>query len=247
MSLQQKGFYRKLQAGFIGYIVVKQKHNHKSVKYFMLFCLLPIFCGCATGKKVYSEFPENQIGKHKIAFLGFTSAIHEGEGSDLFHNSLLDTMISAEPVSQDISDQLSDKLFTLIEESRAYEMINMKGYQASGKNGRSPLDIQVLKEIVKDISVDFVLTGYVYRMHEREGGKYSSASPASAAFDIYIIDINKGTISWRGMYDKTQKPLSENLLDFKSFLIFKGKWTDVYSLAEAGLKELVDDMPFKNR
>ena len=74
--------------------------------------------------KVYSEFPENQIGKHKIAFLGLRSAMPEGEGSDLFHNSLLDTMISAEPVSQDISDQLSDKLYMLIEESRAYEMIN---------------------------------------------------------------------------------------------------------------------------
>jgi hypothetical protein len=227
--------------------VAEKKIITKIIKYFMFFYLLLIFCGCATDKKIYSEFPEKQVGLCKIAFLGLRSAMPEGKNSDLFHNSLLNTMISAEPVSQDISDQLSDKLYTLIKESRDYEMVNMNGYQTSWQNDTNPLDIKIIKEIVKEISVDFVITGYVYRMHEREGGKYSAANPASAAFDIYIIDINKGTISWRGMYDKTQKPLSENLLDFKSFLIFKGKWADVYSLAEAGLKELVDDMPFKNR
>jgi hypothetical protein len=247
MSLQQKGSYRNHIVLLKGYIVAEQKFITKIIKYFMFFCLLLIFCGCATNKKVYSEFPENQIGKRKIVFLGLRSAMPEGEGSDLFHNLLLNTMMRAEPVSQAVTDQLSDKLYTLIEEVRDYEMINMKQYQAFGQNNASPFDIKVIKEIVKEISADFVITGYVYRMHERQGGKYSAANPASAAFDIYIIDINKGTISWRGMYDKTQKPLSENLLDFKSFLIFKGKWTDVYSLAEAGLKELVDDLPFKNR
>ncbi len=215
------------------------------IKYFILFCLLFFFIGCATGKKVYSDFPEKQISQCKIAYLGFMSAIPEGEGSDLFHNPLLNTMISAEPVSQDISDQLSDKLCTLIEESRNYKMVNLKGYQASGHNSAGPIDINAIKAIVKEISPDFVITGYVYRMHEREGGKYASANPASAAFDIYFIDIKKGSISWKGSFNKTQKALSENLLDFKSFLKFKGKWTDVENLAESGLKELVDDMPFK--
>ena len=247
MSLHQKGSYRKRIVRLKGYIVAEQKYSNKCKKYFILFCFILLLSGCATNKKVYTEFSEKQIGQCKIAFLGLMSAMPEGEGSDLFQNPLLNTMISVEPVSQDISDQLSDKLYSLIEESRDYGMVNMKGNQTSGQNGYNPFSINAIKSIVKEISADFVITGYVYRMHEREGGKYSAANPASAAFDIYIIDINKGTISWRGRYDKTQKPLSENLLDFKSFLKFKGKWTDVYSLAEAGLKELVDDMPFKNR
>jgi hypothetical protein len=218
------------------------KYNNKCKRYFILFCLLFLFAGCATNKKVYSEFTEKQIGPCKIVFLGFLSAMPEGEGSDLFHNPLLNTMISVEPVSQDISDKLSVKLYTLIENSRNYEMVDMKGY-----NSTNLVDINAIKTIMKDIPADIAITGYVYRMHEREGGKYSAASPASAAFDIYFIDIKKGSISWNGRYDKTQKPLSDNLLDFKSFLQFKGKWIDVDSLAEAGLKELVDDMPFKNK
>jgi hypothetical protein len=246
MSLQQKAYYRKSIVRERGCIVAEQKYISKFRKYLILFCLL-LFTGCATDKKVYSEFHEKQIGSCKIAFLGFMSAIPEGERADLFHNPLLNTMISAEPVSQNISDHLSDKLYTFIENSRNYEMLDIKRYQAYGQKSANIGDINSIKAIVKEYSVDFVITGYVYRMNERKGGKYSAASPASAAFDIYFIDIKKGSISWKGNYNKSQKSLSENLLDLKSFLKFKGKWTDVESLAEVGLKELVDDMPFKNR
>lgn len=225
-----------------GFIVAEYKKFNGCKKYFFLFCLLLIFSGCATSKKVHSEFPERQIGSSKIAFLGLISAMPDGDGPDLFSNPLMNTMISAEPVSQDTSDRLSNKLYTLIEGLRNYNIINMKGYQTSGY-GTSPLDINAVKTLVKAISADIVITGYVYRMQEREGGEYSAVRPASTAFDIYFIDVKKGTISWSGSYDKTQKSLSENLLDFKSFLKFKGKWADVESLASAGLKELVDDMP----
>jgi hypothetical protein len=211
--------------------------------FFTLFCLLFLFSGCATNRKVYSEFQERQIGPSKIVFLGLRSAMPEGDGTEMFSNPIINTMISAEPVRQDISDRLSDKLYTLIEGSRDYYMVNMKGNQTYEYGSAKPLDINAIKVIVKEISADIVITGYVYRMQEREGGEYSAVRPASVAFDIYFIDIKKGTVSWSGSYDKTQKSLSENLLDFKSFLKFKGKWADVESLALAGLKELVDDMP----
>ncbi|MBN1905949.1 MAG: hypothetical protein JW927_12720 [Deltaproteobacteria bacterium] len=223
--------------------MAEYKKFNECKKCFFLFCLLLIFSGCATSKKVHSEFPEKQIGSSKIVFLGLISAMPDGNGPDLFSNPLLNTMISAEPVSQDISDRLSDILYTLIEGSRNYNIINMKGYQTSGFNSADPLDINAIKALVKEISADFVITGYVYRIREREGSDYSANSPASVSFDIYIINLETGLIPWKGSYYKTQKFLSDNLLDFKSFLKFKGKWADVESLASAGLKELVDDMP----
>jgi len=223
--------------------VTEQKNHIRYKKYFILFCLLIIFSGCTTGKKIHSDLLESQVGSYKIAFLGLISAIPEGKSPTLFSNPLMNTMISAEPVSQDISNRLSDKLRALIEESRDYNMVNMEGFQTSGDHKASTLGLNAIKTLAKEISADIVITGYVYRMQEREGGEYSAVHPASAAFDIYLIDVKKGTISWSGSYDKTQKSLSENLLDFKSFLKFKGKWADVESLALAGLKELVDDMP----
>ncbi|NLD35569.1 MAG: hypothetical protein GX654_01735 [Desulfatiglans sp.] len=223
--------------------MTQQRFQNKYKKYYMLLCLIILFSGCATNKKVYSEFAEGQVGPLKIVFLGLRSGIPEGGSPALFSNPLLNTMVSAEPVNHDISDRLSDKLYTLIEESRDYNMVNVKGHQIPGYNSANPLDINSINTLAKEISADFVITGYVYRMQEREGGKYSAVTPASTAFDIYFIDVKNGTISWRGSYDKTQKSLSENLLDFKSFLKLKGKWADVESLALAGLKELVDDMP----
>jgi hypothetical protein len=209
----------------------------------MIFGIIIILNGCTTSKRVYSDFPERQIGPCKIAFLGLISALPEGNGPDLFSNPLLNTVVSAEPVSQNISDRLSDRLFSLIQESRDYNVVNMMMYQTTRYNSAKPLDADTIKAIVNGISADIAITGYVYRMRERDGTDYSANSPASVSFDIYFIELETDKILWKGSYNKTQKFLSDNLLDFKSFLKFKGKWADVDSLALAGLKELVDDMP----
>ena len=115
-------------------------------------------------------------------------------------------------------------------------------YEESSNDG-----IKIIQSLGKAVSADVALTGFIYRIHEREGSDYSAASPASVAFDVYLINVKDGSFLWKKRFDRTQKSLSENLLEFKSFLKFKGKWVDADTLAEIGLNEVINSMPLKNR
>ena len=44
-------------------------------------------------------------------------------------------------------------------------------------------------------------------------------------------------------YDKTQMSLSENVLDFQTFLKARGRWMSADELAEIGISEFVETFP----
>jgi hypothetical protein len=48
-----------------------------------------------------------------------------------------------------------------------------------------------------------------------------------------------GEVLWKGRFDKTQTPLSENILDARTFFKGKGKWMTVESLADLGLSDML--------
>ncbi len=187
----------------------------------------------------------------KIVFLGFKPALSPGQEPALFHNPMTGGAVRSEPVSQSVTDVLSDKMYTLLLDSKDYEFVNLREI----KNLTDPAlfeesssdPVKIVQNIGKAVSADVVLTGYLYRMHEREGSELRVGSPASVAFDVYLVSVKDGTFLWKGKFDETQKTLSENLLEIKSFLKYKGKWVDADTLADIGLKELVDSMPLKSK
>ena len=84
------------------------------------------------------------------------------------------------------------------------------------------------------------MAGYIYRWKDREGSDYSAGQPASVAFDLYLLRSRDGVVLWKGRFDKTQRSLSENLFDIRTFIEGKGKWMTAADLAELGLTEMLD-------
>ncbi len=87
------------------------------------------------------------------------------------------------------------------------------------------------------------MIGYVYRWREREGTDYSVNRPASTAFDLYLIRSHDRAVLWKGRFDKTQRSLSENILDMETFIKGKGRWMTVDRLAKLGLSNLMSKFP----
>ena len=88
-----------------------------------------------------------------------------------------------------------------------------------------------------------MIFGYFYRWNEREGSNYSVKQAASVAFDLFLIGTGKEDVLWWGKFDKTQKSLSENILDFSTFVKSKGKWLTATGLAQIGLTTLLEESP----
>ncbi len=107
---------------------------------------------------------------------------------------------------------------------------------------RKPL-LDVLKKVGEETGADILAVGYIYRYTERVGYDYSVKQPASVAYEIYMINPSDKSIIWRGIFDKTQKSLMEDLFQVSSFFRGGGKWLTAEQLSKQGMDEIFKKFP----
>ena len=102
---------------------------------------------------------------------------------------------------------------------------------------------EVATLIGKDLGVDTVLVGDVTRWREREGSALGARKPASVAFQAFLFRVDNGAMLWRTSFSKTQKPLSENVLEVENFLKGGATWQSSDTLARLGVEEVLRTFP----
>jgi hypothetical protein len=201
--------------------------------------------GCYSPKyqQKKDSFP---AGIEKIAVVGFKTALSEDESPNLFRSPISGQTIQAEPVSEKKAEEMTFDLFNLLKTSAKYSLIQpgqARGvYSALLSQDTGISEVDMLKKAGKSFSADAVLFGYIYRCRERVGAEYGIQTPASVAFDLSLVSADNGSVLWRGIFNKTQMSLSENLLDFSTFIKSKGKWLTSRELAQIGLEQLVKEL-----
>ena len=185
----------------------------------------------------------------KIAVVGFRSALGEEDTPHTVRDPLSGAVFQAEPVSPSVVREMTRELFDRLQ-SRGYREVLPPGQAlgaysslASGDMRLALLPVKMLQEIGKTLGADLVLSGYIYRWRKRQGSGYAVNRAASVAFDLHLIRSEDGRIIWNGKFDNTQRSLSENILDLKTFLGGKGKWMTARKLASLGLDRLLAEMP----
>jgi hypothetical protein len=98
-------------------------------------------------------------------------------------------------------------------------------------------------KIGKELNVDFILVGYLFRFEERIGSRIGVEKPASVAFDLHLYRLRDGKMVWNGRFDETQQALSENLFKIGSFLRRKASWLTAEELASVGMDEMLERFP----
>ena len=88
------------------------------------------------------------------------------------------------------------------------------------------------------LNAQAVLVAFLYRYSDRIGSRYAAQQPASVAFDLYLLRVPDGRILWTGLFNETQRALSENLLELNKFIKRKG-WVSADELAAAGLDDVM--------
>lgn len=98
-------------------------------------------------------------------------------------------------------------------------------------------------ELGRELGGDFLFLGFVFRFEQRIGSSWGAEHPASVAFDLHLFRLRDGREVWSGRMDETQRPLSENLLKFGSFLRRKARWLTAEELASVGMDEILTKLP----
>ena len=98
--------------------------------------------------------------------------------------------------------------------------------------------MQIIQKVGSKLHADVLAVGYVYRYRERVGYEYSAERPASVAFEIHLISTKDGSTLWRGIFDKTQKSLMEDVFQASSFFRGGAKWLNARELTKLGVDEV---------
>jgi hypothetical protein len=102
---------------------------------------------------------------------------------------------------------------------------------------------EILKKVGNELETEGIIVGYVYRYRERMGYPYSAEKPASVAFEIHLVRVSDGVIVWKGIFDKTQKSLMENIFQIASFVKERGQWVTAKELATEGIDAILEKFP----
>lgn len=100
-------------------------------------------------------------------------------------------------------------------------------------------------EIGESLKTDYVIAGTVWRFREREGYAMSAKTPASVGFSVFLLDTKEARILWTGVFNQTQQPLSDNLLNAVSFFKQGAKWLTASELAKAGVEGVFEKFPIR--
>lgn len=104
-------------------------------------------------------------------------------------------------------------------------------------------DFEAATIIGRELGVDTVLVGEVTRWKEREGGALGAKEPASVAFQAFLLRADNGAMVWSTNFSKTQRPLSENVLEVENFLKGGATWQTSETLARLGVEEVMRTFP----
>ena len=79
-------------------------------------------------------------------------------------------------------------------------------------------------------------------MPERDGGEAGVVKPAAIVMDMFLINVQSGTLLGRSHYDEIQAPLAANLLESGKFFSRGGKWVLATELAKEGMQKAVKEL-----
>jgi hypothetical protein len=118
--------------------------------------------------------------------------------------------------------------------------------EAFSQIGRREFELKPMRSSIqlgKELNVDFILIGYLFRFEERIGSHIGAEKPASVGFDVHLFRVKDEKMVWTGKFDETQKALSENLLKMGSFVRRKASWLTAEELSSVGMDEMLRRFP----
>ncbi|MDP3479139.1 MAG: hypothetical protein Q8R88_05160 [Desulfoprunum sp.] len=102
----------------------------------------------------------------------------------------------------------------------------------------------VIKHLGSVLHCDAVLMITVNRYRQRVGGELAAESPASASFQMRLVDVKTKAVLWSTDFDETQESLLSNILTFNKAQSRGFKWISVESLVTRGIHDRLANCPY---
>lgn len=175
----------------------------------------------------------------RMAIIPFQAILPQTESGNTVFCPLCGAVYFGGKIAEGGEKVAEDLFIEKLKEFKEIEVIPQEKVEGIFKRVRAeslkaPL-LEILKKTGTELEADLVVVGYVFRYMERIGYDYSVEKPASVAFEISFVNPKDGGIIWRGVFDRTQKSLMEDVLQITSFFKGGGKWLTARQLTKQGM------------
>jgi len=206
-------------------------------------CVVGFFLLLFVFAVIDAQAGEKRPGAVLLAIVPFQSVEPDAEGGDSVKSPLSGAIYFGSKIlkgQEAVVEEIFTAVMKRIERLEIIERDRVAGIyrRLSAESLKAPL-LEILKKTGVESGADFLAVGHVFRYVERIGYDYSVEKPASVAFEISFIRLSDGKIIWRGVFDKTQKSLMEDLFQISSFFRSGGKWLSAYELTRQGMEEVL--------
>jgi len=219
----------------------------------ILLVIVSLFCSCQHVSGVSTTLKDDgKVVFERIAIVPFQAVRQEDAEINTVRCPVCGLVFRTEPYPKGSESVVEALFFDRLKEQKAFVLIppDRVGGIYEGVTARLfKADVlSVVEEVGKELQADGIVLGYVYRFSERKGYSLSAEKPASVAFEIHLIRVSDGVIVWKGIFDKTQATLMENLLQIVTFFYREGgRWVTAKELAAEGMDEVLKDFPGLNK
>jgi hypothetical protein len=217
-------------------------------QFLLLLFILCVVCGCQRASGVSTTLKDDgKVLFKRIAVVPFQSIRQEDAEIKTARCPVCGLVFRTESYAKGSETVVEGIFLDRLKDEKAVALIppeRVAGVYEGVTGSLFKADLlDVLKKVGTELEADGIILGYVYRFRERKGFSLSVEKPASVAFEIHLIRVSDGAIVWRGIFDKTQTSLMENLLQIASFLKEGGRWVTAKELAAEGMDDVLKDFP----
>jgi hypothetical protein len=224
-------------------IVVKGKWHVLTCLMFMI-----IISGCQSASGVSSSLlKDKDITFRRLAVMPFQQVSPELVATYAAQSNLTASVLKTDNDLKSPERFLQDFFMERMSAYPQFELVSpdrVAGiYKRVSSNSFRMTLPQVMKEVGEELAADGIIVGYLYRYRERRGYDYSVEKPASVFFEIHLYRVHDGALVWKGIFNKTQSSLMENILGVSYFIKDKGRWLTAKELAMEGMEDTVRRFP----
>jgi hypothetical protein len=215
---------------------------------FFLCLILPVFYGCLYKEGVATDLQQDgKVTFERIAILPFQPISPEDASIKAAICPLCGSILRTEKFPQDTEKVVESIFLGRLTDRKKFKLISPERVGAvydriSAEFLKEPMP-EILKKVGSELEAEGIIVGYVYRYRERVGYPYSVEKPASVAFEIHLVRVEDGVIVWKGIFDRTQQSLMENMFQIASFFKGGGQWVTAKELATEGIDAILENFP----
>ncbi|MBQ9407292.1 MAG: hypothetical protein IJU37_11230 [Desulfovibrio sp.] len=200
-----------------------------------------IASACSRRPRSTADVPRNVSQAYVVYVAPFTQPIVTGQ---LITGSIPEPQGRIPETQLPLLDQDMRSILST-ETQRSYKFITSLDHPREVMhfhNAGQPQALPLWLAYGKKQGAQLLLVPLVLDWHEREGSDAGVTTPAHVRVEFFLINVDRGFVMSRSIFEEEQQGLVDNLLKVRSFFQRRGKWVTARQLCADGIRKAAKDL-----